>query len=68
MVMHVCHYSKCTSGLGSYERHSVTASPRPGQPHRLVTSGASAAVEGIVKENRRVTVNEIARNGEYIGK
>ena len=45
---------------------SVTDSPRPGQAHRVVTPAAIAAVEVIVKENRRVTVNEIARNGDYI--
>jgi len=39
---------------------SVTDSPRPGQAHRVVTPEASAAVEAIVKENHRVTVNEIA--------
>jgi len=39
---------------------SVTDSPRPGQAHRVVTPGAIAAVEVIVKENRRITVNEIA--------
>jgi len=39
---------------------SVTDSPRLGQAHRVVTSEATAAVEAIVKENRRVTVNEIA--------
>jgi len=39
---------------------SVTDSPRPGQTHRVVTPVAIAAVEVIVKENRRVTVNEIA--------
>ena len=39
---------------------SVTDSPRPGQAHRVVTSVAIAAVEAIVKENRCVTVNEIA--------
>jgi len=39
---------------------SVTDSPRPGQAHRLVTPEAIAAVEAIVKENRRVTVHEIA--------
>ena len=39
---------------------SVTDSPRPGQAHRVVTPEATAAVEAIVKENRRVTVNEIA--------
>jgi len=39
---------------------SVTVSPRPAQAHRVVTPEAIAAVEAIVKENRRVTVNEIA--------
>jgi hypothetical protein len=33
-----------------------------------VTPGAIAAVEAIVKENRRITVNEIERNGDYIEK
>jgi len=42
------------NGIGS-----VTDSPRP-QAHRLVTPEAFAAVEDIVKENRRETVNEIA--------
>jgi len=37
---------------------SVTDSPRPGQTNRVVTP--EAPVEAIVKENRRVTVNEIA--------
>jgi len=44
---------------------SVTEAPRHGQAHRIVTPEANAAVEAIVKENRRVTVNEIARNGDY---
>ena len=39
---------------------SVTDSPRPGQAHRVVTPEATAAAEAIVKENRRVTVNEMA--------
>jgi len=39
---------------------SVTDSPRPGQAHPVVTPEAIAAVETIVKENRRVTVNEMA--------
>jgi len=39
---------------------SVTDSPRPCQAHRVVTPEAITAVEAIVKENRRVTVNEIA--------
>jgi len=47
---------------------SVTDSPRPGQAHPVVTPDGIAAVEAIVKENRRETVNEIARNGEYIEK
>ena len=47
---------------------SVTDSPRPGQAHRVVTPEGIAAVEAIVKENRRVTVNEVARNGDYIEK
>ena len=47
---------------------SVTYSPRPGQAHQVVTPEDIAAVEAIVKENRRVTVNEIARNGDYIEK
>jgi len=34
---------------------SVTDSPRPGQAHRVVTPKAIAAVETIVKVNRRVT-------------
>ena len=47
---------------------SVTGSPRPVQAHRVVTPEGIAAVEAIVKENGRVTVNEIASNGEYIEK
>jgi hypothetical protein len=39
---------------------SVTDSPRPGQAHRVVTPEDIAPDEAIVKENRRVTVNEIA--------
>ena len=39
---------------------SVTDSPLPGQAHPVVTPEAIAAVEAIVKENRSVTVNEIA--------
>jgi len=39
---------------------SVTGSPRPGQAHRVVTPEAIATVEAIVKENRHVTVREIA--------
>jgi hypothetical protein len=39
---------------------SVTDWPRPGQAHQVVTPEVIAAVEAIVKENGRVTVNEIA--------
>ena len=39
---------------------SVTDCPRPGQAHLVVTPEVIAAVEAIVKENCRVTVNEIA--------
>jgi len=39
---------------------SVTDSPRPGQAHPVVTPKATAEVEAIVKENRRVILNEIA--------
>ena len=39
---------------------SITGSPRPGQAHRVVTTETIATVEAIVKENRRVTVHEIA--------
>ena len=39
---------------------SVTDSPRPGQAHWVVTPEAIAAVEAILKENRCITVNEIA--------
>ena len=47
---------------------SVTDSPRPGQAHPVVTPEGTAAVEAIAKENRRVTVNEIVGNGDYIEK
>jgi len=39
---------------------SVTDSPRPGQAHPVVTPEGIAVVEAIMKENRCVTVNEIA--------
>jgi len=39
---------------------SVIYSPRPGHARRIVTPEATAAAEVIVKENHRVTVNEIA--------
>ena len=38
---------------------TVKDSPRPGQAHPVVTPEGIAAVEAIVKGNRRVTVNEI---------
>jgi hypothetical protein len=41
---------------------SVTDSPRPGQAHRVVKPETVRAVEAIGKENRRVTVHEIAAN------
>jgi len=39
---------------------SVTDSPRPGYAHRVVTPEVMAAVEAIMKENRHITVHEIA--------
>jgi len=39
---------------------SVTDTPRPGQAHPVVTPEGIAAVGAIVKENRCVTLNEIA--------
>jgi hypothetical protein len=62
MAMHVCHYSNCMSGIGKFMNgiSSVTDSPRPGQAHPVGTPEGIAAVEAIVKENRRVTVNEMA--------
>jgi len=39
---------------------SVTDTLQPSQAHRVVTPEGIAAVEAIVKENCRVTVNEIA--------
>jgi len=47
---------------------SVTDCPRPGQAHRVVTPEGIAEAETIMKETRRVTVNEIARNGDHIQK
>ena len=47
---------------------SATDSLRPGQTHRVVTPAAIAVTEAIVKENRHVTENEIARNGDYMEK
>ena len=43
-----------------YGTSSVTNSPQPRQAHQVVTPEAISAVEAIVKENRHVTVNEIA--------
>jgi hypothetical protein len=39
---------------------SVTDSPRPSQAHPVMTPEGIAAVEAIMKENRCLTVNEIA--------
>jgi len=39
---------------------SVTDSPRPGKAYPVVTPEGIAAVEAIMKENCRLTVNEIA--------
>jgi len=66
--MNVQHGDACLSLQQVYEWtkkfmndiSSVKDSPRPGQAHRVVTPEAIAAVEAIVKENRRVRVNEIA--------
>jgi len=38
----------------------VTDSPWPGQAHWVMTPEANTAVEAIVKENRRITMHEIA--------
>jgi hypothetical protein len=43
---------------------SVKNSPRPGQAHRVVTPEANTEFEAIMKENRRVTVHEIAAHLE----
>jgi hypothetical protein len=39
---------------------SVTDSLRPGEAHRVATPEGIAAVEAIMKENRCITVNDIA--------
>jgi hypothetical protein len=44
---------------------SVTDCPRPVQAHPVVTPEGIAAVDGSVKENRRVTVNEMERTSGY---
>jgi len=55
-LQQVCEWTrKFMNGISS-----VTDSPRPGQAHPVLTPEAIAAIEVIVKENRRVTVNEIA--------
>ena len=57
-LQQVCEWTrKFMNGISS-----VTDSPRPVRESRVVTPEAIAAVEAIVKENRRVTVNEIAAN------
>ncbi|PNF25487.1 hypothetical protein B7P43_G05936 [Cryptotermes secundus] len=40
---------------------SVADAPRPGQVHRVVPPESIAAVEALVMENRRVSVDEIAK-------
>jgi hypothetical protein len=47
---------------------SVTDCPRTGKAHPVVTPEGIAAVEAIVKERRKVTANEIARDGHYVEK
>jgi len=44
---------------------SVKDCPRSSQAHAVVTPEGTAVVEAILKENRRVTVNEIARTSGY---
>ena len=44
---------------------TVKRSPLSGQAHPVVTSEGIAGVEAIVMESRRVTLNEIARSGDY---
>jgi len=62
-LQQVCEWTgKFMNGISS-----VTDSPRPGQAHQVVTPKAIAAVEAIVKENRRVTVNEIAAHLDMNG-
>jgi hypothetical protein len=38
----------------------VEESPRPGQAHRVITPEMTAAVDGPIRENRRITSSEIA--------
>jgi hypothetical protein len=42
-----------------YSISFATDCPRPGHAHRVVTPEDTAAVQAIVKESHRVTVNEI---------
>jgi len=66
--MKVQYGDACLSLQQVYERtrkfknviSSVTDSPRPGQAHPVVTPEGIIAVQDSVKENRSVTVNEIA--------
>jgi hypothetical protein len=39
---------------------SVEDSPRPGQARRVVTPEMIAAVDGLIRENRRLTISETA--------
>jgi hypothetical protein len=39
---------------------SVKDAPRPGQAHRVATPESIAAAEALIRENRQVTVDEIA--------
>jgi len=45
---------------------SVTDCPRPCQAHPVVTPEGIAAVEAIVKEKCRVTLNGMVRDVDYI--
>ena len=58
---------RCMSGTQVYEwtekfKNGVTSvedSPRPGPAFTLVTEDNIAAVENVIRENRRVTVKEV---------
>jgi hypothetical protein len=39
---------------------SVEDSPRPGQAHRVITPEMIAAVDDLIRENRRITISETA--------
>ena len=60
--MKIQYGDECLSPQQVYEwtRKFINAI-RLGQAHRVVTPEVIAAVEAIVKENRRVTLNEKAR-------